>query len=280
MQRVEHKICVRTRVSKSFVIDIKGHKMEQLLAIMKQLREECPWDRKQTPESLTQYAIEEAYEVEEAVRSGDLDEVKNELGDLLLQVVFQSQMYSEQGAFDFSDVVDTICQKLIRRHPHVFQKDQFENLSPEQVSLLWKEIKQQEKQGKPQSRLDEVKHGPALNQAEDIQKNAAKIGFDFPDVTQAYEKVKEELAEFEEAMQLEKSDEIIEEFGDCLFSLINVGRKLGISSEMALLGTVHKFKSRFAYIEDQINLKNKRLEDVSLQEMDQLWEKKKKKLKH
>lgn len=254
--------------------------MEQLLVIMKQLREECPWDREQTPESLTQYAIEEAYEVEEAVRSGDLDEVKNELGDLLLQVVFQSQMYSEQGAFDFSDVVDAICQKLIRRHPHVFQKDQFENLSPEQVSSLWKEIKQQEKQGKPQSRLDEVKHGPALNQAEDIQKNVAKVGFDFPDVAQAYDKVKEELSEFEEAMQLEKSDEIIEEFGDCLFSLINVGRKLGISSEMALLGTVHKFKSRFAYIENQINLKNKRLEDVSLQEMDLLWDQAKQKLKH
>lgn len=254
--------------------------MEQLLAIMKQLREECPWDREQTPESLTQYAIEEAYEVEEAVRSGDVNEVKNELGDLLLQVVFQSQMYSEQGAFDFSDVVEAICQKLIRRHPHVFQKDQFENLSPEQVSSLWKEIKQQEKQGKPQSRLDEVKHGPALTQAEDIQKNVAKVGFDFPDVVQAYDKVKEELAEFEEAIQLQKSDEIIEEFGDCLFSLINVGRKLGISSEMALLGTVHKFKSRFAYIENQINLKNKRLEDVSLQEMDQLWDQAKQKLKH
>ena len=254
--------------------------MEKLLAIMKQLRAECPWDREQTPESLTQYAIEEAYEVEEAVRSGDVNEVKNELGDLLLQVVFQSQMYSEQGAFDFSDVVDAICQKLIRRHPHVFQKDQFENLSPEQVSSLWKEIKQQEKQDKPQSRLDEVKHGPALTQAEDIQKNVAKVGFDFPDVAQAYDKVKEELAEFEEAIQLQKSDEITEEFGDCLFSLINVGRKLGISSEMALLGTVHKFKSRFAYIENQINLKNKRLEDVSLEEMDQLWDQAKQKLKH
>lgn len=254
--------------------------MEKLLAIMKQLRAECPWDREQTPESLTQYAIEEAYEVEEAVRSGDVNEVKNELGDLLLQVVFQSQMYSEQGAFDFSDVVDAICQKLIRRHPHVFQKDQFENLSPEQVSSLWKEIKQQEKQDKPQSRLDEVKHGPALTQAEDIQKNVAKVGFDFPDVAQAYDKVKEELAEFEEAIQLQKSDEITEEFGDCLFSLINVGRKLGISSEMALLGTVHKFKSRFAYIENQINLKNKRLEDVSLEEMDQLWNQAKQKLKH
>ncbi len=150
--------------------------MEQLLAIMKQLRTECPWDREQTPESLTQFAIEEAYEVEEAVRSGNIDEIKNELGDLLLQVVFQSQMYSEQGAFDFNDVVDAICQKLIRRHPHVFQKQKFENLTPEQVSSLWQEIKKQEKQGKVQSRLDTVKHGPALTQAENIQKMWQKWG--------------------------------------------------------------------------------------------------------
>ena len=251
--------------------------MEQLLAIMKQLRTECPWDREQTPESLTQFAIEEAYEVEEAVRSGNIDEIKNELGDLLLQVVFQSQMYSEQGAFDFNDVVDAICQKLIRRHPHVFQKQKFENLTPEQVSSLWQEIKKQEKQGKVQSRLDTVKHGPALTQAENIQKNVAKVGFDFPDVAQAYDKVREELAEFEEAMQAGESEKIIEEFGDCLFSLINVGRKLNISSEMALLTTIFKFKSRFAYIEEQINSKNKKIEEVTLTEMDQLWDQAKQK---
>lgn len=258
--------------------------MEQLLAIMKQLRAECPWDREQTPETLTRYAIEEAYEVEEAIRTGDVNDIKNELGDLLLQVVFQSQMYSEQDAFNFDDVVEAICQKLIRRHPHVFQKAQFENLTTDQVSVLWQDIKTQEKQqqvkqGKAPSRLSEVKHGPALTQAEDIQKNVVKVGFDFPDVMQAYDKVKEELSEFEEAMQSEKTDEIVEEFGDCLFSLINVGRKLGISSEMALLGTIHKFKTRFAYIEDQINLKNKSLEDVTLQEMDQLWDQAKQKLK-
>lgn len=273
-----------TSFTSSFVIDLKGHKMEQLLTIMKQLRAECPWNREQTPESLTRYAIEEAYEVEEAVRIGDIDEVKNELGDLLLQVVFQSQMYSEQGAFDFNDVVEAICQKLIRRHPHVFEKEKFEQLSPEQVSSLWQEIKQQEKQqkakqGKVQSRLDVIKHGPALSQAEDIQKNVAKIGFDFPDALQAYGKVKEELMEFEEAIQSEKTDDIIDEFGDCLFSLINVGRKLGISSEMALLGTIHKFKTRFAYIEEQINFKNKQLEDCTLVEMDQLWDQAKQKLK-
>ena len=258
--------------------------MEQLLAIMKQLRAECPWDREQTPETLTRYAIEEAYEVEEAIRTGDVNDIKNELGDLLLQVVFQSQMYNEQGAFNFDDVVEAICQKLIRRHPHVFQKAQFENLTTDQVSVLWQDIKTQEKQqqvkqGKAPSRLNQVKHGPALTQAEDIQKNVAKVGFDFPDVMQAYDKVKEELSEFEEAMQSEKTDEIVEEFGDCLFSLINVGRKLGISSEMALLGTIHKFKTRFAYIEDQIDLKNKSLEDVTLQEMDQLWDQAKQKLK-
>ncbi|MCX5467868.1 nucleoside triphosphate pyrophosphohydrolase [Acinetobacter nematophilus] len=251
--------------------------MEQLLTIMKQLRAECPWDREQTPESLTQYAIEEAYEVEEAVRSGNTEEIKNELGDLLLQVVFQSQMYSERGAFDFNDVVEAICQKLIRRHPHVFQKQQFENLTSDQVSSLWQGIKHKEKQGKRQSRLDTVKHGPALTQAEQIQKNVAKVGFDFPDVAQAYEKVKEELAEFEEAMQLGESEKIIEEFGDCLFSLINVGRKLNISSEMALLTTIFKFKSRFAYIEEQINSKNKKIEEVSLTEMDQLWDQAKQK---
>lgn len=254
--------------------------MEQLLAIMKQLRTECPWDREQTPESLTQFAIEEAYEVEEAVRSGNIDEIKNELGDLLLQVVFQSQMYSEQGAFDFNDVVDAICQKLIRRHPHVFQKQKFENLTREQVSSLWQEIKKQEKQGKVQSRLDTVKHGPALTQAENIQKNVAKVGFDFPDVAQAYDKVREELAEFEEAMQAGESEKIIEEFGDCLFSLINVGRKLNISSEMALLTTIFKFKSRFVYIEEQINSKNKKIEEVTLTEMDQLWDEAKQKLQH
>ncbi|AYO55579.1 nucleoside triphosphate pyrophosphohydrolase [Acinetobacter wuhouensis] len=258
--------------------------MEQLLSIMKQLRAECPWDREQSPESLTRYAIEEAYEVEEAVRIGDVEEVKNELGDLLLQVVFQSQMYSEQGAFNFDDVVEAICQKLIRRHPHVFEKEKFEQLTPEQVSSLWQDIKHQEKQqkakqGKLQSRLDTVKHGPALSQAEDIQKNVAKIGFDFSDAVQAYEKVKEELVEFEEAMESGKSDEMLDEFGDCLFSLINVGRKLGISSEMALLGTIHKFKTRFAYIEEQINFKNKQLEDCTLEEMDRLWDQAKLKLK-
>lgn len=246
---------------------------------MQTLRQECPWDREQTPQTLTRYAIEEAYEVEAAVRSGNINDIKEELGDLLLQVVFQSQMYSEQYAFDFNDVVETITQKLIRRHPHVFQKQAFEHLSLEDVSKLWKEIKRKEKQGQPVQRLNEVKHGPATQQAHAIQENAARIGFDFPDVSGAFAKLEEELTELKEAIASEKSDEIHAEFGDCLFSLINVGRKLGVSSEMALLSTIHKFRTRFAYIEEQALLQNKPIEEMSLLEMDQLWEKAKQILK-
>lgn len=254
--------------------------MEKLLNIMQELRQKCPWDQQQTPSSLTRYAIEEAYEVEAAIRVGDLDEIRNELGDLLLQVVFQSQMYSEQGAFNFQDVVDAISEKLIRRHPHVFQAEQFQNLNSEQVSELWKQIKQQEKQGKAQSRLDEVKHAPALVQAQEIQKKAAQLGFDFETLEDAYGKLDEELGELQHAIKAQKADEIEEEFGDCLFSLINVGRKLGLSSETALLATIHKFRSRFAFIEQQAQRQHKDLQEMSLAEMDELWEQAKVQLKY
>lgn len=254
--------------------------MEKLLNIMQELRQKCPWDQQQTPNSLTRYAIEEAYEVEAAIRVGDLDEIRNELGDLLLQVVFQSQMYSEQGAFNFQDVVEAISEKLIRRHPHVFQAEQYQNLNPEQVSELWKQIKQQEKQGKVQSRLDEVKHAPALIQAQEIQKKAAQLGFDFETLEDAYGKLDEELGELQHAIKAQKADEIEEEFGDCLFSLINVGRKLGLSSETALLATIHKFRSRFAFIEQQAQRQHKDLQEMSLAEMDELWEQAKVQLKH
>ena len=253
--------------------------MDELLAVMRELREKCPWDQQQTPQSLTKYAIEEAYEVEAAIREGNTDEIRDELGDLLLQVVFQAQMFSEQGAFNFDDVVQAITEKLIRRHPHVFQAEQFSQLSSADVAVLWKQIKQQEKQGKLQSRLDEIKHGPALQQADEIQKNAAQIGFDFADVTGAYGKLNEELAELQHAMQKQNSDEIFDEFGDCLFSLINVGRKLGVSSEMALLSTIHKFRTRFAFIEDQARQQQQKIEALSLAEMDQLWEQAKQQLK-
>jgi MazG family protein len=245
--------------------------MDQLLQIMQKLRQECPWDQEQTPQSLTRYAIEEAYEVEAAIQSGNIQNIKEELGDLLLQIVFQSQMYSEKNTFSFQDVVNEITGKLIRRHPHVFQKEKFTGLSSEEVSILWKQIKQSEKQGEIQQRLSAVKHGPAIRQAQEIQESAAKVGFDFPDVIGAYGKLEEELEELQEAIKHQKIEEISDEFGDCVFSLINVGRKLGISSEMALLGTIHKFRARFAYIEEQAYLQNKNIETMSLEEMDELW---------
>lgn len=213
------------------------------------------------------------------MRSGHAQDVKEELGDLLLQVVFQSQMYSEQGAFDFQDVVQAITDKMIRRHPHVFQPEQFAALSPEDVSALWQQIKQQEKAGKPASRLSEVKHGPAIQQAQQLQHNVAQIGFDFPDVAGTMQKVDEELQELKQAVDRQNSDEILDELGDCLFSLINVGRKLNLSSEMALLSTVHKFRTRFAFIEQQLQQQHKNIEQVSLAEMDQLWEQAKQQLK-
>jgi MazG family protein len=253
--------------------------MEKLLAIMQELRDKCPWDQQQTPESLTRYAIEEAYEVEDAIRSGDIDEIRNELGDLLLQVVFQSQMFDEKGLFNFQDVVNAIGEKLVRRHPHVFEAEKYQNLTPEQVSELWKQIKLQEKQGKVQSRLDEVKHAPALVQAHEIQKKAAQLGFDFETVDDAYAKLDEELGELQHAIKHQSADEIEEEFGDCLFLLINVGRKLGVSSEAALLATIHKFRSRFAYIEQQAQQQHKDLQKMSLAEMDELWEQAKIQLK-
>lgn len=250
--------------------------MQELLQLMQRLRQECPWDKQQTPESLTPYAIEEAYEVEQAIRSGNLTEIKEELGDLLLQVIFQSQMYSEQDAFTFDDVVQTLKEKLIRRHPHIFQKEQYVDLDEQGVKQLWQHIKQQECQAKGKvaqpSILESVKHGSALMQAEKIQSVACKVGFDFPDFDSTYAKLEEELSELKYAIAQQQKDHITKEYGDCLFALINVGRQLDVSSEIALLMTVAKFRARFAYIEQHAQYIGRSLEQLSLEEMDQLWD--------
>lgn len=247
--------------------------MQSLLEIMAKLRQECAWDKAQTPRSLTPYAIEEAYEVEAAVHSGDVQHIKEELGDLLLQVVFQAQMYAEQGAFDFQDVVDTLKEKLIRRHPHVFQSG-FAALSEQEVSALWQQIKQQEKiaTGKTnQSRLDKVKIGPSLVQAQQLQAYAAKLNFDWDSVAGAWQKLEEELAELQAAIAERNDAHIMEELGDCLFSMVNVGRKLNQSCEQALFGTVHKFRERFAYIEQKLAEQQRTPEQCDLSELDDLW---------
>lgn len=241
----------------------------ELLEIMQRLRNECPWDKAQTPLSLTRFAIEEAYEVEAAIRDGNADDIKDELADLLLQVVFQAQMHAEKQQFDFMDIVQHLSQKLMRRHPHVFA-EQTANDS-QAVSQIWEQVKLAERGGQ-RRRLDHVKAGPALMQAQELQKQAAKIGFDWPDLQGATDKLTEEIDELAVAIAGKNQHEITDELGDCFFALVNVARKLNVQSELATLGTIHKFRQRFAYIEDQLALQGKTPETSNLQEMDQLWD--------
>ncbi|GAF57472.1 nucleoside triphosphate pyrophosphohydrolase MazG [Psychrobacter sp. JCM 18902] len=261
--------------------------LDDLLALMARLRFDCPWDKKQTNHSLIPYAIEEAYELGEAVQSDDDEDIKGELGDVLLQVVFHCQMYAEQGRFDMSDVITTLQEKLIRRHPHVFEAETLEDDTA--VKARWNEIKAEEQQarearGKPKRRLDNTKAGSALMQAQDVQKQASKLGFDWEGVSGAFDKLDEEIAELK-AELIDKSKDVAEyntskanisdiekELGDCMFALVNVARKLNLDAEAATLTCVHKFKSRFGYIEEQLAAAGKRLEDSDINEMDALWE--------
>ena len=261
--------------------------LDDLLALMARLRVDCPWDKKQSNHSLIPYAIEEAYELGEAVQSDDDEDIKGELGDVLLQVVFHCQMYAEQGRFDMSDVITTLQEKLIRRHPHVFEAETLEDDTA--VKARWDEIKVEEQQarearGKPKRRLDNTKAGSALMQAQDVQKQASKLGFDWEGVSGAFDKLDEEIAELK-AELIDKSKDAAEydiskanisdiekELGDCMFALVNVARKLNLDAEAATLTCVHKFKSRFGYIEEQLAAAGKRLEDSDITEMDVLWE--------
>lgn len=261
--------------------------LNDLLALMARLRADCPWDQKQTNHSLIPYAIEEAYELGEAVQEDDDEDIKSELGDVLLQVVFHCQLYAEQGRFDISDVITTLQEKLIRRHPHVFDS---ENLADEAaVKVRWDEIKRDEHQaaaarGKPRRRLDDIKAGSALMQAQEVQKQAAKLGFDWEGIEGALDKLDEEINELK-AELIDKSkaatkysiskaniSDIEKELGDCMFALVNVARKLKLDAEAASLTCVHKFKSRFGFIEDQLQSIGKSLEDSDITEMDALWE--------
>ena len=256
--------------------------IEDLIALMARLRADCPWDIKQTNHSLIPYAIEEAYELAEAIQEGDIEEIKGELGDVLLQVIFHCQIYAEQHQFDLGEVVYTLQSKLIRRHPHVFEAD---NLPDEAaVKKRWDEIKalenaERERRGKPKRSLDKVKAGSALMQAQSLQKSASKLGFDWDGVAGAIEKLEEEIAELKQILpkENEKVDdtlklELEKELGDCVFGLVNVARKLNLDAEAATLTCVHKFRSRFGFIEDELAKQGKTAETSRLEEMDALWE--------
>ena len=251
----------------------------RLTDIMGQLRSPsgCPWDREQNHQSLKPYLMEEAYEVLEAIDLNDDDEMKEELGDLLLQVVFHAQIASEEKRFTIEDVAGAIADKLIRRHPHVFGDVQAD--TPDEVIKNWETIKAGEKPGSRTSLLDGVpKHLPALFKARRLQEKAAKVGFEWDHIDEVAQKVHEETQELVEARQTGQTKHIREEFGDLLFSLVNLARFLDICPEEALTQTNRKFQTRFQYIETELTKIGRTPQEASLEEMDVLWEKAKKEI--
>ena len=246
---------------------------------MSQLRDKtygCEWDKEQTLESIAPFTIEEAYEVADSIARKDYDDLKEELGDLLLQVVFLSQIASEENLFAFSDVVEIITQKLIRRHPYVFSEKR-NHSSKEQVDQ-WEKIKQEERKQKDRSRiLDGIaKNLPSLKRSQKIQDRASRVGFDWPDTKGVFEKIREEAQELEQALISEEKESIKEEIGDLLMIITNLARKLDIDSEEALNKANNKFVNRFNYIEDQLEMKNKEFKDIELKDLDVLWKDSKK----
>lgn len=241
---------------------------DRLLTIMDELREQCPWDRKQTMESLRHLTIEETYELGDAILDQNLDEVKKELGDLLLHMVFYAKIASEQKAFDIADVLNAICEKLISRHPHIY--GDVEVKDEEEVKQNWEKLKL--KEGKT-SVLEGVPRSlPALVKATRIQDKARGVGFDWEKPEQVWEKVQEEVQEFKDTIQSGSAEEQEGEFGDLLFSLINYARFLNIDPETALERTNKKFIKRFQHLESEAKKLGKSLQDMTLAEMDVFWE--------
>lgn len=245
---------------------------DRLLTIMDQLRVQCPWDKKQTMESLRLLTIEETYELADAILEQDLQEVKKELGDLLLHLVFYAKIGSEQKAFDMADVANEICDKLIHRHPHVY--GDINVTDADAVKRNWEQLKL--KEGR-KSVLEGVPNGlPALVKAFRIQEKVAGVGFDWEKPEQVWEKVQEELKEFNTEVAMDHKDAMEAEFGDLLFSMINYARSIGVNPENALERTNQKFKKRFLYIEAKAAQKGVSLSNMSLAEMDIFWEEAKK----
>jgi MazG family protein len=252
-----------------------SHAIERLLAIMARLRapDGCPWDLEQTLESLRPYLLEEAYEVLEALDAGDAAAHREELGDLLLQIVFQARLREEDGAFAFADVADAISDKLVSRHPHVFAGGKVKDA--EGVLKQWAALKREEKRkkGGGLSALEGVpRELPALARADRLTEKASRVGFDWPDAAGARTKVTEELGELDEAIASGRRAEIERELGDTLFALANLARKLGVAPEEALRGTVGRFITRFTHVEQELERRGVAPGQATLREMDQLWD--------
>lgn len=245
---------------------------QRLLEVMNTLRLECPWDRKQTMESLRHLTIEEMYELADAILDKDMDEIKKELGDLIMHLVFYAKIAEEQQAFDITDVLNAVCDKLISRHPHIYGSTQVKD--DEDVKTNWEQIKLQE--GNKSVLSGVPKSLPALVKAYRIQDKVRGVGFDWDDKTEVWKKVEEELKEFKEAYNIHHKDEIDiekaeEEFGDLLFALTNYARHIGINPENALEKTNKKFIRRFSHLEKRAQQMQKNLKDMNLEEMDVYW---------
>ncbi|MDG1731117.1 MAG: nucleoside triphosphate pyrophosphohydrolase [Algibacter sp.] len=241
---------------------------DRLLTIMDELREQCPWDKKQTMETLRHLTIEETYELGDAILDKDLEEVKKELGDVLLHIVFYAKIGSETKDFDIADVCNSICEKLISRHPHIYSDVKVEN--EEDVKRNWENLKL--KEGKTSVLEGVPKSLPALVKANRIQEKVAGVGFDWEAPNQVWEKVEEELSEFKTEVQSGNQDNMESEFGDVIFSMVNYARFLNINPENALERTNKKFSRRFQYLESKAKSLNKPLKDMTLAEMDVFWE--------
>jgi ATP diphosphatase len=267
--------------------------IDRLIAIMTMLRDKqhgCPWDLEQTIKSLLPYTLEEVYEVADAIENNDLVELEDELGDLLFQVIFYAQIAKEQGAFDFQDIATAISDKLVRRHPHVFPAgdvEQFgipQDISAQQVVVNWEAIKEVEREEKRkkggsavveknESILDDVPRAlPAMERARKLQKRAAQVGFDWPEIVPVLDKLKEEVAEFEEALASGDHERMSDELGDVLFATINLARHGKIEPEVALRSTNRRFELRFKWIEVALSKQGKVFKDANLEELDALWD--------
>ena len=243
----------------------------RLLDIMDELREKCPWDKKQTLESLRHLTIEETYELADAILENDLQEVKKELGDVLLHIIFYAKIGSEKNAFDIGDVANSISDKLIHRHPHIYGDVVVEN--EEDVKRNWEQLKL--KEGKSSVLEGVPKNLPAVVKASRIQEKVSGVGFDWEKPEQVWEKVQEELTELNEEIKAGNKENIEKEFGDVLFSMINYARFIGVNPENALEKTNKKFINRFQYLEKEAKKEGKEISDMSLTEMDVYWEKSK-----
>jgi XTP/dITP diphosphohydrolase len=245
----------------------KLESLQRLLSIMDDLREKCPWDKKQTTKSLRNLSIEEVYELSDAILKNDPKGVKEELGDLFLHLIFYAKIGEEEGNFDVADVLNAVCDKLIHRHPHIYGDVQAD--TEEEVLKNWEQLKL--KEGK-KSVLEGVPSSmPAINKAFRLQEKTAKVGFEWEKIEDVWEKVEEEKQELEAAVKSKNPDQIEDEFGDLLFALINYARYLKIDPEAALERTNQKFKKRFEFIEKRAKDLGKEMDKMSLEEMDEIW---------